>query len=99
MDNTFEITFDFPISHSSFTIPLKATVQPHHSEPSYVVDSFFFENRNRSESALSLPGIDIKYLKAGNMGSWVHKSSERESLLSQAIGKAIEKSGHFNGRL
>jgi len=97
MDKPLDITFDFPVAHSSFTIPLKATAQLHHSEPYYVVDSFVFERRDETFSQLSLlPRIEIKYLKCGNTGSWVHTSSERESLLSQAIGKAIEKSGYFS---
>jgi len=99
MDKPFEISFDFPVAHAAFTIPLKATVELHHSDPYYVVDSFVFEMREPSASTLSLlPRIEIKYLRCGNTASWVHINSGRESLLSQAIGKAIEKSGHFSQR-
>jgi len=97
MDKSFEITFNFPVAHATFTIPLKASVQLHHSDPYYVVDSFFFETRDVPPSRLSLlPKVEIKCLKSGKKGSWVHLNSGRESLLSQAIGKAIEQSGYFS---
>jgi hypothetical protein len=96
MDKPFEITFNFPVAHASFSIPLKATAQRHHAEPYYVVDSFFFEEYNTSPQLSLLLRTEVKYLKGTNKGAWVHTHSERESLLSQAIGQAIEKSGHFS---
>ncbi len=96
MDKSFEITFDFPVAHASFTIPLKATAQLHHSDPYYVVDSFFFEKRDASSQLSLLPRLEIKYLDHETTGTWIHSHSGRESLLSQAIGKAIEKSGYFS---
>lgn len=92
----FEIKFDFPLDHSPYTLALKARVRLHASESYYVVDSFLFEKTNQSKSLHSiLPDIEIKYLKTATKGMWVHKDSERESQLSQTIGKAIEKSGEF----
>lgn len=97
MDKPFEITFNFPVAHASFTIPLKATAQLHHSNPYYVVDSFYFEKQDVPASQLSLlPTVEIKCFKSGNRVSWVHLNSGRESQLSQAIGKAIEQSGYFS---
>ena len=96
MDKPFEISFDFPVAHANFTIPLKATAQLHHSEPYYVIDYFLFEKQDAAPTQLSLlPRVEIKYIKDENRGTWVHTNSGRESLLSQAIGKAIEKSGFF----
>lgn len=96
MDKPFEISFEFPLENSLHTIPLKAKVQLHHSEPHYVVDSFAFRDDNYIKSDISLlPSIDLKYQQKGNKGVWIHKDSGRESLLSRAIGNAIEKSGRF----
>src|SRR5688572_6563157 len=96
MDMPFEIKFDFPLDHSPYTITLKARVQLHASKTYYVVDSFLIEKTNQSKSISSiLPDIEIKYLKTAAKGIWVHKDSERESQLSQTIGKAIEKVAKF----
>jgi hypothetical protein len=93
MDVPFEIKFDFPLEYSSYTILLKARVQLHSSETYYLVDSFFFDKTSQPGSLISiLPDIEIQYLKTAKKGIWVHKDSERESVLSRAIGKAIEKS-------
>ena len=101
MDRSFEIIFDFPLENSAYTIALKATVQLHHSEPYYVIDSFSFDETSLPKSMKSLdsllPPIELKYIKTFKKGKWVHKDSERESLLSREIGTAIEKSGQFTG--
>lgn len=98
MDKPFAIHFEFPVEHSGFTVAVKATAQLHHSEPYYVVHAFHLAN-SKSPGPVPpisiLPAQEIKYLKKGNTGSWVHKDSERESMLSLALGKAIEESGHF----
>lgn len=99
MDKPFEITFDFPLEHSTYTVPLRAIAQLHHSDPYYVVDYFTFGDKERLPSDVSmLPAVEIRYIKRNNKGFWVHKDSSRESLLSRAIGKAIEASGRFNGK-
>ena len=96
MSKPFEIKFNFPLEHSLHTIPLKATAELHHSEPYYVIDGFYFDSQKPVRSTLSLlPSIQIKYKKITGKGIWVHKDSERESALSQAIGKAIEESGYL----
>jgi hypothetical protein len=97
MDKPFEIKFDFPLEHSNYTIPLRAVAELHHSDPYYVIDAFNFVSQDPSKQTISLlPPIEIKYLRRGSKaGAWVHKDSERESLLSRAIGKAIENSGQF----
>jgi hypothetical protein len=96
MGKPFEINFNFPLEHSLHTIPLKARVEVHHSETYYSIDSFHFDGHKSAKPSLSLlPTVQIKYVNAGGRGAWVHKDSERESALSQAIGKAIEASGRM----
>lgn len=92
MDQPFEIKFDFALAHSDWIIPLKATAEPHHSELYYVVDHFRFAGTIPAKNDLSvIPPQEIKEVIHGSSKVWVHKDSERESLLSLAIGKAIEK--------
>lgn len=96
MSKPFEIKFNFPLEHSLHTIPLKAMVEVHHSETYYVVERFHFDGQKLTRPAISLlPGVQLVYKKLGGNGTWVHKDSERESALSQAIGKAIEESGRM----
>lgn len=91
MKQQFEINFDFPVAHSDVKISLRANVELHHSDPYYVVHDFRYDGNNGRQNQLSiLPSQEIKYLKKGKGGAWVHCDSDRESLLSLAIGKAIE---------
>lgn len=94
MEKPFYIQFEFPVAHSAFTVTLKATAELHHSDPYYVIHSFQYTENDRLNASISvLPTQEIKRLKKGRSVTWVHKDSERESLLSLAIGKAIESSG------
>lgn len=95
MDKPFEIHFDFPLDHSEFTIALQATASLHHSEPYYVVDSFHMGGSKVHRAISILPVQEIKKVKKGSTRTWVHKDSEKESLLSLALGKAIEDSGFY----
>lgn len=91
MKQQFEINFDFPVAHSDVKILLRATVELHHSDPYYVVHDFRYDGKGDRQNRLSiLPSQEIRYLKKAKEGSWVHCDSDRESLLSLAIGKAIE---------
>ena len=91
MKQRFEIYFDFVIAHSGFIIPLKVTAELHHSVPYYVVDNFDLVDTERNENSPSIiPAQEVKLIKRDLKDVWVHKESERESLLSIAIGKAIE---------
>jgi hypothetical protein len=91
MKQPFEIKFDFPVAHSDLIISLRATAELHHSDPYYVVDGFYFASQNGKQHLSLLPAQEIKQIKKGHVHTWVHKDSGRESLLSLAIGKAIEK--------
>jgi len=88
----FEIKFDFPLAHSDIIISLKATAELHHSQPYYVVDHF---QEISSKAALHEPSIlppqEIKHIERNSANVWVHKDSEKESVLSIAIGKGIEE--------
>lgn len=91
MSQPFEIRFDFPLAYSDLTIALKATAEIHHSETFYRVDNFQFAASRSGKHDLSvLPAQEIKQASRGESRIWVHKDSERESLLSIAIGKAID---------
>lgn len=91
MKQRFEIIFDFAIAHSDFIIPLKATAELHHSVPYYVVDNFHVAGTGRQKNRTSLiPAQEIKLIQRNSTNVWVHKELDRESMLSIAIGKAIE---------
>ena len=91
MKQQFEINFDFPVAYSDVKVSLQATVELHHSDPYYVVHDFRYNGIHDRKDYLSiLPSQEIKFLKNKDSGSWVHCDSERESMLSLAIGKAIQ---------
>lgn len=91
MEKPFDIKFDFDLAHSDLSISLTATAELHHSEPYYVIDHFHFAGMKPKEGEVSmLPAQEIKQITRGNSKVWVHKDSERESLLSLAIGEAID---------
>jgi hypothetical protein len=91
MKQRFEIKFDFAIAHSDFVIPLMASAELHHSVPYYVVNNFHVVGTETRKNQTSiLPPQEIKLIKREEGEVWVHRESERESMLSIAIGKAIE---------
>ena len=92
MNPPFEIRFEFPLAHSDLTVSLRAAVTVHHSEVYYVVDDFRFAGENYRQRELSLlPAQEIQKVKRDDTEIWVHKESQRESQLSIAMGRAIEK--------
>ena len=93
MDKPFKIKFDFPVANSDLTISLEATVQLHHSDPYYMVQDFYFDQPLPGKAYPSvLPPQELKIIWRGQSKVWVHRDSERESLLSEKIGAAIERS-------
>jgi hypothetical protein len=96
MKKTFEIKFDFPLEHSEQTISVKAVASLHHSNPYYVIENFQFAGKKGSRQHMSLlPKQEIKKVpKKGNGYTWVDRDSGKESLLSLAIGKAIDAKGN-----
>ena len=92
MRKPFEINFDFPVALSDLKISLTATVEIHHSEPYYAVHDFYFTRSDRFNWSHSvLPKQEIKRIKRNGSFVWVHKDSSKESELSLAIGKGIER--------
>jgi hypothetical protein len=92
MSKPFEIKFDFLVADSRMRISLRARAEVHHSEPYYVVSDFSLEKDHDVRHYPSiLPDQHIKRLNRQGVCMWVHKDSERESLLSMAIGQGIER--------
>ena len=92
MDQPFKIKFDFPVANSNLIVTLTATAQLHHSDPYYVIQDFYFDDPNPHKTVLSvLPPQELKTVKKEGAPVWVHRDSERESLLGSRIGKAIEE--------
>ena len=90
MKKPFEIRFDFPLAHSKQTIPITATATLHHSEPYYVIDHFRFSGNVPKNQVSLLPALSVKKIKRNNADIWVDCESERESLVTTEIGKAID---------
>ena len=92
MRKPFEIKFDFPVALSDLKVSLAATVKMHYSEPYYVVHDFYFANSEKPNLNHSvLPAQELKRISRDGSFVWVHKDSSKESQLSLAIGKGIEK--------
>lgn len=91
------ITFDFPLVDSDRKIPVKAIVKLHYSEPAsfYKVHSFHVIAAKPVIAGVPpysfLPDQEIRSLDEDDGILWVHNDSERPTLLSMAIGKAIEE--------
>ena len=92
MKRTFDITFDFSLSSSDFVVRLRAKAEEHHSIEYYVVTDFHPVNAAiNSKQPSSLPRQEIRRMKNSNGHSWVHCDSGKETMLSIAIGKAIDE--------
>lgn len=97
MENPFMITFDFPLVDSERKIPVKAIARLHPSEPVpfYKVHSFHVVTAKPIIDGMPaysfLPDQEIIPLEEEGAVLWVHNDSERPTLLSMAIGKAIEE--------
>lgn len=91
MDKPFKIKFDFPVANSDLVLTLNATAQLHHSDPYYLVQDFYFDGPGFDQAHPSLlPPQELKIIRKGDDGIWVHRDSERESILGTQIGKAID---------
>jgi hypothetical protein len=86
----FNVDFNYALSET-IIIPLTANVQLRHSTPHYIVSDFHFKE-NPGGSPL-LNDIDIMAIKTSKGISWLHADSRKETVLSNAIGKAIEEKG------
>jgi hypothetical protein len=91
METPFKIQFDFPLEHSSIVIKLEAVATLHHSVPYYKINGFNYTNHLIDNEMSVLPEQEILRKEKDGQQRWVHKDSERETQLSNAIGTAIEK--------
>ncbi len=87
-DISFDVSFDYTLSEN-ITLHLSANVQPQHSTPHYTISNFHFQESLTGKPLLN--DIDIMAIKKENGISWVHTDSRKETMLSAAIGKAIEE--------
>ena len=85
---SFDVDFDYALSEN-IAISLTANVQLLHSTPHYLISNFHFRN-NRGGPPL-LNDIQIMAIKDKDTIRWLHMDSRKETVLSLAIGKAIEK--------
>ena len=90
MERPFKIQFDFPLDRSSIVIKLEAVATLHHSVPYYKVNGFNYTNHVIENDISVLPEQEIILQEKDGRKRWVHKDSERETQLSNAIGRAIE---------
>jgi hypothetical protein len=90
--NAFNIEFDYTLS-DEITLKLTAIVELQHSMPHYYVTDFHL--KNHPLHAEFLPDIDIMAIKINDGIKWIHTDSCKETVLSAAIGKAIEERGNF----
>lgn len=87
-DISFDVDFDYALSES-IVIRLTANVQLQHSIPHYIVSNFHFKESPGGSPLLN--DIDIMATKTSKGISWLHADSRKETVLSNAIGKAIEE--------
>jgi len=86
--SSFSVEFDYTLSENVI-LRLTATAQLHHSIPHYHISDFHFKSYPSGHPLL--PDIDIMAIKKKDGISWVHSDSVKETLLSVAVGKAIEE--------
>lgn len=87
-DISFNVEFNYALSED-IIIRLTADVQLTHSTPHYIISNFHFKN-NPGGNAL-LNDINIMAIKDEKGITWVHTDSQKSTMLSLAIGKAIEE--------
>lgn len=94
MRKPFVIEFDFPLENTSVKIHLRAITEPNAKENSFLVHSFCSSSVvSEDPRKFLLPCQHIMYVNNQGTRNWVHTDSQKETLLSMAIGEAIEKLG------
>jgi hypothetical protein len=92
METPMPIAFNFPLEGSSKTIPVAAVAELELVEACYVVHSFeVLPVQPHSPANSFLPAQKIKKIKERDTEMWVHKDSEKPTVLSIVIGEAIDK--------
>lgn len=89
---SFNVEFDYALSEN-ISLKLTANAELHNSIPHYHITDF--QIKNNPHPYPLLPDIDIMAIKQQSGISWVHTDSMKETILSVAVGKAIEARGGF----
>lgn len=89
--NIFDVHVSYLLTEH-MSMQLQATAELRHSEPHYLITNIVHEG---AEDQLPvIPDISIKAIRGENNAvCWVHTDSNKASVLSTLIGKAIEKRG------
>jgi hypothetical protein len=87
-DISFDVDFDYALSETT-TILLTANVELLHSTLHYSISNFHFKNNPHGSPPLG--DISIMAIKNKKSISWVHVDSHKKTMLSMAVGKAIEE--------
>lgn len=83
------IHFTFPLENTH-SIPISAMAEAHHSDLYYVVHSFYRTDVKDKNDFSLLPQQEVMQINQQGKTKWVHRDSQKETLLSKIIGKAIE---------
>lgn len=87
----FEVQFSYLIE--DLDLKLSAEVELHHSVPHYLITNIHLSNGSRNVPLVA--DISIKAIGTEEGPKWVHTDSESETILSNLIGKEIEKTSMF----
>ena len=86
-ESCFKVDFNYALSEN-IAFSLTAIVELQHSVPHYLIRNFHFKNHPSGTPLLT--DMYIFAIKNEKGISWVHADSRKETMLSMAIGKAIE---------
>jgi len=90
--NTFHINIEYALAEK-IIVKLKAAITCNYMLPCYVVSELQVINNTTASNFAN--EIKIKPVLQDDHIEWLHADSLRSSLLSTAIGKAIEATGHI----
>jgi hypothetical protein len=89
MEADFRIEFVIKPETVRQGLVLTGDVSLHHSTPHYIVSGIRIAGKERDNNPL-LPDIDIMCINVEGRLTWVHVDSGMETVLSSAVGQAIE---------
>jgi 1,2-phenylacetyl-CoA epoxidase PaaB subunit len=91
---SFVIQFDIWLVKSNKVLTMQAVAQPGKNEHSYFVHSFSNSLKIQHDASvngkLTLPYMSIQVAERDGKKIWVHAKSKKETVISSAIGRAIE---------
>ncbi|MBS1597359.1 MAG: hypothetical protein JST75_03980 [Bacteroidetes bacterium] len=95
---SFAIRFEIWLVKSNKLFAMQAIAQPAKADHSYLIHSFsssqkFNQDKIVSEK-LALPYLSIQRVERNGKKIWVHNDSGKETMISVAIGKAIDSHDH-----